>query len=243
MTESTAIITGGSDRIGAEICRELHRDGMNIVIHYHSSYDAANALLNELNDLRPGSAHLLNGDLAKIKSCISLIERAFHINQRLDLLVNNASVFYPTPIEEISEEKWDELTGINLRAPLFLARAAAPYLEKNRGCIINLIDIYAERPLKDHTLYCISKAGLIMLTKTLARELGPDIRVNAISPGAILWPDTIAEDDKKEILSRTVLKRQGQPADIARAVRYLFRDADYTTGQILVIDGGRSLMP
>ncbi len=243
MTESTAIITGGSDRIGAEICRELHRDGMDVIIHYHTSYAAADALSKELNNQRPDSAHLLNADLVSVKSCISLIEQSYQINQRLDLLVNNASAFYPTPIEEIDEEKWNDLTDINLKAPLFLARAAAPYLEKNKGTIINLIDIYSERPLKGYMIYSITKAGLVMLTRSLARELGPDIRVNGISPGAILWPENMPEDMKGEILSRTVMNRQGEPADIARAVRYLVREANYTTGQILVIDGGRMLLP
>jgi len=241
MSNPTAVITGGSVRIGAEICRELHRDGMNVIIHYHTSSDAAKTLEKELNELRPGSAQTLHADLKSVDACTALIEEACQIYERLDVLINNASAFYATPLDSLNEDQWDELIGVNLRAPLFLAKAAASYLSRQHGNIINLIDIHAERPLKDHTVYCVSKTGLIMLTRSLAKELGPDIRVNAVSPGAILWPEDISEKDKEEILAKTVLKRQGRCEDIAKAVLYFIRDAHYATGQVLAVDGGRTL--
>ena len=243
MNKPTALVTGGSRRIGAEICRELHREKMDVIIHYNTSSAEALELQKKLNTDRPDSAHILQADLCLVDNCVSLIDRAFRINQRLDVLINNASAFYPTPIETISESQWEEMIGVNLKAPLFLSRDSAPYLSKTGGCIINLIDIYSNHPLKEYIIYSVSKNGLVTLTQSLAKELGPQIRVNGISPGAILWPENMPEKDKKAILDRTILKRRGELTDIAHAVRYLVMDATYTTGQILTIDGGRTLFP
>lgn len=240
--KKTAVVTGAALRIGAVIARELHDMGMHVVIHFNSSATAAKALAQELNATRPGSAHLLQHDLRVPAACHTLVEQAYAINKRIDVLINNASVFYPTPLPELSTDDWEEMMNVNLKAPLFLAQAAAPYLAKTRGSIINLADIYAGQPLDNHIVYNISKAGLVMLTKSLAKELGPDIRVNAISPGAIIWHDDMNESEKNRIIAGTVLKRQGTANDIANAVRYLINYADYTTGQILVIDGGRTLI-
>ena len=239
--QKTAIVTGAALRIGTAIARELHDMGMYVVIHFNSSTTAANTLAQELNAVRPDSAHILQHDLRKPAACRALIKQAYIINKRIDVLINNASVFYPTPVQKFSTSDWDELMNVNLKAPLFLAQAAAPYLAKSRGSIINLTDIYADQPLENHIIYNISKAGLVMLTKSLAKELGPDIRVNAISPGAIFWHDNMNESGKSNILARTTLKQQGMAKDISNAVRYLIDYADYTTGQILVIDGGRTL--
>ena len=241
MSNRTAIITGAAQRIGAAITQELHQAGMDVIIHYRQSATAAHALAQSLNTQRPGSAHAIEADLSSNSSCQALIDRAWTINKRIDVLVNNAAVFYPTPFMELDDTAWDEVMNVNLRAPLFLSRAAAAYLTQVSGCIINLADIHAERPLKNHTLYSISKAGLIMLTKSLAKEMGPAVRVNAVSPGAILWPENLGEETRKKILARTTLKRAGMVEDISRAVRYLAEDANYTTGQVLVIDGGRTL--
>ena len=241
MSNRTAIITGAARRIGAAIARELHGLGMDVIIHYHYSYAEAHALAQQLNALRPGSAHALAADLASTTSCQALIDQACALNQRLDVLVNNAAVFYPTPVMEIDEHDWNDVINVNLKAPLFLSRAAAVYLAQTSGSIINIADVHAERPLKNHSLYSISKAGLIMLTRSLAKELGPAIRVNAISPGAILWPEDLDAQTREMILARTTLKRPGVVADITGAVRYLLDDASYTTGQVLVIDGGRTL--
>ena len=234
------MITGGARRIGAAIVREVHAMGMDVVIHFNSSTAAAQQLATELNAGRIHSAHLIQSDLAS-STCETLIDRCLTINGRLDVLINNASVFYPTPLTDISHKQWDEMINVNLRAPFLLCKAAASHLAAVNGCIINLTDIYGEHPLQNHLLYSISKAGLIMLTQSLAKELGPAVRVNAISPGAILWPEHLNETEKKAILENTVLKRQGEPGDIARAVRYLIDGATYATGQVLVLDGGRML--
>jgi len=241
MSNRTAIITGAARRIGAAIAGELHRIGMDVVIHYHRSSAEALSLVQELNVRRPGSAHALAADLVNTGSCRDFIDRACAINNRLDVLVNNAAVFYPTPVIDLDEQAWNDVINVNLKAPLFLSLPAAASLARTSGCIINIGDIHGERPLKNHTLYSISKAGLIMLTKSLAKELGPAIRVNAISPGAILWPDDIDEQTRKKILARTTLKRPGVVEDITRAVRFLVDESNYTTGQVLVIDGGRTL--
>ena len=240
-SKKTAIVTGAAKRIGAAIARELHNMGMDVVIHFNSSKADADLLAQELNAKRPDSAHMLQADLKQTSACNTLIEQAYAINNRLDVLINNASIFYPTPLQECTLDKWDELINVNLTAPFFLIQAAAPYLAKSGGNIINLTDIYAEQPLANHAGYNISKAGLIMLTKSLAKELGPDVRVNAISPGAILWHEDMNEIEKNNILASTALKKQGAVQDIANAVRYLVEHANYTTGQVLVIDGGRSL--
>ena len=241
MSNRTAIITGAAQRIGAAITQELHQAGMDVIIQYRQSAAAAQALARRLNTQRPGSAHVIEADLSSNSSCKALMDSAWAINQQIDVLVNNAAVFYPTPFMELDDAAWHEMMNVNLKAPLFLSRAATAYLTQVSGCIINIADIHAERPLKNHTLYSISKAGLIMLTKSLAKEMGPAVRVNAISPGAILWPENLGEVTRKKILARTTLKRAGMVEDISRAVRYLAEDANYTTGQVLVIDGGRTL--
>ncbi|MCW8956668.1 MAG: pteridine reductase [Gammaproteobacteria bacterium] len=242
MQNQTALITGAAKRIGAEISRMLHAEGMNIVIHYRSSKDEAEALCNELNALRADSAIILQADLLKVSDCNTLVQKAADYWGELSALVNNASSFYPTPVGEITEQHWDDLMGSNLKAPLFLSQAAGPYLARNRGNIINIVDIHGFRPMKQHPVYCAAKAGLAMLTQSLARELGPDIRVNGVAPGAILWPESELDPQvQQDILQRTALKRQGEPKDIAATVRFLIRDADYITGQVIPVCGGRSL--
>lgn len=237
-----ALITGGAVRIGAAITRCLHAQGMNVVIHYRSSRADAEVLHDELEALRPDSVCLLQADLHQTAGLAELAMQVQAAWGRLDVLVNNASSFYPTPVETVDEAQWDDLIGSNLKAPYFLSQAAAPYLRLHQGCIINIVDIHAERPLKNYSVYCIAKAGLVMLTKSLACELGAEIRVNAVAPGAILWPENDMDDATRErIVSRTFLKRRGEPGDIARAVLYLARDAGYVTGQVLAVDGGRSL--
>lgn len=241
-SNASVLITGAAHRIGAVTARTLHAHGFNIALHYRHSSSAAEALASELNGLRPGSVTTLQADLHDTAALPALVERAAAAWGRLDVLVNNASSFYPTPVGEVDEAQWEELIGSNLKAPFFLAQAAAPLLSAHHGAIVNIVDIHAERPLKNHPVYSVAKAGLVMLTRALARELGPRVRVNAVAPGAILWPEQgLTEDDKEDILERTALKRQGTPADIARAVLYLVRDADYMTGQVLTVDGGRSL--
>lgn len=242
LTDKVALITGAAHRIGATIARTLHSEGMNIALHYRNSRSEAEVLYSELNRLRPGSVLLIQADLLDINAMPSIVRTAETAWGRLDVLVNNASTFYPTALGSITEDHWDDLVGSNLKAPLFLSQAAAPALARQQGCIVNIIDIHAQRPMKGFPVYSVAKAGLAMLTMSLARELGPTIRVNGVAPGAILWPEhELAEENKEEIIDRTALKRQGQPADIARAVRYLIRDADYVSGHILNVDGGRSL--
>ncbi len=236
------LITGAAHRIGAATARLLHHAGANIVLHYRNSAEGARTLAEELNAQRSDSVTLLQGDLLDIASLPQLVTRAHANWGRLDVLINNASTFYPTTIGSVSEEQWNDLMGTNLKAPFFLSQAAAPHLKTEHGCIINIVDIHADQPLRDHPVYSMSKAGLVMMTKSLAAELGPDIRVNGIAPGAILWPENDMDDAiKSKILERTFLKRQGNPQDIARAVLFLIRDADYTTGNVLKVDGGRSL--
>lgn len=237
-----ALITGAAHRVGATMARTLHGAGMNVVIHYRNSRGNALALVDQLNRERPHSAAAVQGDLNSCAALAPLVQEAAAPWGRLDALVNNASSFYPTSIGQVTETEWNDLLGSNLKAPFFLSQAAAPLLAAQRGAIVNIADIHAERPLKNYPVYSIAKAGLVMLTKALARELGPEIRVNAIAPGAILWPEhELAPDTKQEIIRRTALKRQGRPEDIAAAALYLIRDAAYTTGQVLVVDGGRSL--
>lgn len=237
-----ALITGAAHRIGAAIARMLHAQGMDLVLHYRQSSGAARQLQDELHGRRGDSVKLLQADLHDTAGFASLIAAAVDFRERLDLLVNNASSFYPTPLEAASETAWDDLIGSNLKAPFFLSQAAAPHLKSSGGCIINLVDIHAERPLKDHPIYSIAKAGNAMLVKSLARELGPEIRVNGVAPGAILWPEQgLTETARLEILDRTALKRAGLPDDIARTLLFLVRDANYITGQIIAVDGGRTL--
>lgn len=237
-----ALITGASHRIGATTARTLHGAGLNIVIHYNRSKEAAQRLKDELEAIRPNSAAIVAGNLLDSEAPAKIIEEAAAPWGRLDVLLNNASTFYPTLIGESTLENWDDLMGTNLKAPFFLSQAAAPYLIQRRGCIINIVDIHADRPLKSCSIYSMAKAGLVMMTKSLARELGPHVRVNAIAPGAIIWPENDMDDEVKQcIIDRTFLKRQGTPEDIAKAALFFIRDAAYVSGQILAIDGGRSL--
>jgi pteridine reductase len=237
MQAKTALITGGARRIGAAITRALHAGGMDVIIHCHRSVAEAETLAADLNRARAGSARVLNQDLQATAGPEKLIAQC----HALDALINNASAFYPTPLAEASATQWDELLGTNLRAPFFLARAAAPLLRQRQGCIVNLTDIHAQRPLRGHAIYSISKAALDMLTRALAKELAPEVRVNGVAPGAALWPDDMDAELRQRILSHTMLKRAGTPEDVAAAVRFLVFDAPYVTGQILAVDGGRTL--
>ena len=236
-----ALITGAAHRIGATTAKLLHQNGLNIVLHYRGSREKAQALQKELNDKRENSVILIQADLHITNGLPALIEESVKAWGRLDVLINNASSFYPTKIGKATEDQWDDLIGSNLKAPFFLSQAAAPHLKKSNGCIINIVDIHAERPLKTYPIYSMAKAGLVMMTKSLACELGPEIRVNAVAPGAILWPENLDEVAKQRIVSRTFLKRQGEPNDISKTILYLIKDADYVTGQVIAVDGGRSL--
>lgn len=241
LTDKVALITGAAHRIGAETARTLHAEGMRLVLHYRASRDAALSLQQELNSQREDSVILVQADLLAIKGLPRLVEEAITAWGRLDVLINNASSFYKTDMGKVTEEDWNDLMGSNLKAPFFLSQAAAPYLQKQKGCIVNIVDIHGDRPLKHYPVYSMAKAGLVMLTKSLACELGPDVRVNAVAPGAIMWPENIDEVTKQRIISRTFLKRKGAPHDIAKAITYLIRDAGYVSGQIITVDGGRSL--
>jgi pteridine reductase len=243
LTGKTVLITGGAKRVGATVARTLHAAGANLAIHYRQSAREAEALAADLNGARPGSAALAQADLLEVTKLPALAEFAVRSFGGLDVLINNASTFYPTPIGEITPQKWDDLLGTNLKVPTFLSQAAAPALRKSRGLIINIVDIHALRPLRDHTVYCTAKAGLHMLTRSLAKELGPEVRVNGIAPGPILWPSGQAQDAAKQdkIIERTILKRMGSPQDIARTALFFAADAPYITGQILAVDGGRSV--
>jgi pteridine reductase len=242
LRDQTVLITGGARRIGAAMARALHAAGANLLIHHRESRTAAGALAAELNELRPRSAAVHAADLLEDAAPAALVAAALAAFGRLDVLINNASSFYPTPLGTITVEQWDDLVGTNLKAPLFLAQAAAPSLRERRGLIINMVDIHGMRPLRAHPVYGVAKAGLVMLTKTLARELGPEVRVNGIAPGPVLWPQGDMDDAvKEEIVQKTALKRPGTPQDIARAAVFFARDAPYVTGQILAVDGGRSI--
>lgn len=237
-----ALITGAARRIGAEVARTLHAEGATVVVHYKNSAGEAQALKAELNALRANSCVLLQADLLEVKQFPQLMSALVEQTGRLDILVNNASSFYPTPLGTLQEQQWDDLMGTNLKAPLFLSQTAAAPLQKNQGVIINLTDVHGIRPLSEFSVYCAAKAGLIMLTQVLARELGPTIRVNGIAPGAILWPEQpMAEDKRAELLAKTALERMGSPEDIAQTVLFLVRDAPYITGQVIAVDGGRLL--
>ncbi len=236
------LLTGAAKRLGATLARAFHSHGASVVIHYHRSGAAAAALVDELNSSRAGSALALAADLLDVDALPGLVATVLGRFGRLDVLINNASTFYPTPLGNITEQHWNDLLGTNLKAPLFLSQAAAPALKASRGLILNLIDIHALRPLRGHTVYCTAKAGLAMLTRSLARELGPEIRVNGIAPGPVLWPETAMDEAlKAEIVAKTALKRRGSPEDIARTALFFAKDAPYVTGQILAVDGGRSI--
>jgi pteridine reductase len=242
LRDRVVLITGGARRVGAEIARTLHAAGANVLIHYRSSAAAAIALADELNRLRGHSAAIFAAHLLSAEAPEKLIAATLLEFGRLDILINNASSFYPTPVGQITVPQWDDLMGSNLKAPLFLSQAAAPCLRTQRGLIINMIDIHGLRPLKAHPVYSTAKAGLAMLTRSLARELGPEIRVNGIAPGPVLWPEGgMDETLKSEIIDKTALKRHGSPQDIARTALFLAKDAPYITGQIIAVDGGRSI--
>jgi pteridine reductase len=237
-----ALVTGAARRLGAAIAGALHRAGASVVVHYGRSRPEADALVASFNADRPGSAVALQSDLLDLARLPGLVEAAHRAFGRLDILVNNASTFYPTAIGSITPAQFDDLVGTNLRAPLFLAQACAPALRAAHGTIINMVDIHAQRPLKTHTVYSVAKAGLAMLTKSLARELAPEVRVNGIAPGPVLWPERGLDAAlKTEIVAKTALKRMGSPDDVARAALYLAADAPFVTGQIIAVDGGRSL--
>lgn len=237
-----ALITGASRRIGAAIARRLHAAGYDVALHHRRDDDRMEALAAELESERPGSTLELRAELADLETLPLLVADVIMRFERIDALVNNASAFFPTPIGYTTPQQWDLMFAANARAPFFLSQAAAPHLRANSGSIVNLVDVYAERPLKDHSLYCMAKAALVMLTLSLAKELGPEVRVNGVAPGAVLWPETGLDDElQQSLIRKTALKRAGDPQDVADAVLYLIRDARYTTGQILRVDGGRSL--
>ncbi|MGD9597104.1 MAG: pteridine reductase [Steroidobacteraceae bacterium] len=237
-----ALVTGGARRVGAEIARTLHAAGAQVAVHYRRSSAEAAALVAALNGERSQSAAGFAADLLAIAQLPQLVDSVLGTFGRLDVLVNNASTFYPTPVGAIDEAAWEDLLGTNLKAPLFLSQAAAPALRTARGLIVNLADIHGRRPLRRHTAYSIAKAGVVMMTRSLARELAPEVRVNAIAPGPVMWPVSGADDAlKAEIVARTALKRMGSPHDVALAARYFAVDAPFVTGQVLAVDGGRSL--
>lgn len=238
----TVLVTGAARRIGAVLAERLHGAGANLVLHYHRSATEAAALARRLEAARSRSATVLEADLLDTAQLPRLIESAGKAFGGLDVLVNNASTFYPTPLGEITEAQWTDLIGTNLKAPLFLTQAAAGMLRLSRGLVLNIVDIHGMRPLRRHAVYSTAKAGLIMLTHSLARELAPHVRVNAIAPGPVLWPDQPMDAELRErIVDRTLLKRQGSPEDVARAALFFACDAPYVTGQVLAIDGGRSI--
>lgn len=240
--KKNVLITGAAKRIGAACAQLLHAQGCNLLLHYKSSQQEAEQLCNGLNQKRQGSAKLVQGNLKDTKELEAIAQIALSNWGGVDALINNASSFYPTPLADTSEQQWDDLLGSNLKAPFFLSKALANNLVIRRGCIINIVDIHAERGLPGYPVYSIAKAGLVAMTKILAKELSPSVRVNAVAPGAILWPENdLSEQDKSEILQRVPLARSGTPEDIAKAVLYLVKDADYVTGQIITVDGGRTL--
>lgn len=239
---AVVLLTGAARRVGREIAKRLHGAGYDLALHYRNSKEEAEQLAAELEHRRAGSVLLLSGDLADAAVWPALVRRAVQRFGRLDALVNNASAFFPTAVGETTETQWDELFASNAKAPYFLAQAAAPHLRAARGAIVNLVDIYAERPLLRHPVYSMAKAALAMMTAALARELGPEVRVNGVAPGAVLWPEAGKPyTDQQDLVRQTSLKRAGSPEDVAGAVLFLLRDATYVTGEILKVDGGRSL--
>lgn len=244
MHGKTILVTGGAKRVGAAICRRLHGAGANIAIHCRHSRAQADALCHDLLVQRPHSAAVFEADLLEDASLAPMVQAVVTRFGQLDGLVNNASSFYATPLDAVDAEQWQDLMGTNLRAPLFLAQAAATELRRRRGAIVNIVDIHAERPMSGHLVYSVAKAGLVALTKGLAQELAPQVRVNAVAPGVIIWPESGSLTDMQEqrrIVAHTLLKREGSPEDIARTVQFLIADAPYITGQILAVDGGRSV--
>lgn len=244
MQGKVVLVSGGAKRVGAAICRRLHAAGANIALHYHTSTHEAVALQTELNALRADSVESFSADLLDLSALPVLIAQTLARFGRLDGLVNNASSFYPTPLHEVSEKDWHDLLGTNLKAPLFLAQAAAAELRRTRGSIVNIVDIHAERPMQGHLVYSVAKGGLRALTLGLAQELAPRVRVNGVSPGPILWPEHRDWQDANKraaIIDQTLLKRVGEPDDIAKTVAFLLQDAPYITGQIIAVDGGKSI--
>jgi len=244
MAEKVALITGGARRVGAAVCRSLHAAGLDLMVHYRSSADDARAMQAELNAVRAESVALVQADLLNVSSLPSMVNDTVRQFGRLDVLINNASSYYPTPVGEVGEGEWEDLMGTNLKTPLFLSQAAAPHLKRNHGCIVNIVDIHADRPMRNYLVYSVAKGGLLALTRALASELGPEVRVNGVSPGVILWPEDERWSDevaRQRIIHTTLLKRVGEPEDIARTVRFLVLDAPYVTGQIIAVDGGRSI--
>jgi pteridine reductase len=238
------LITGGAKRIGACLARTLHAAGMNVVIHYRSSHQPARTLQKELNAERENSCLLIQCELTEYNKLKPLVEESARQMGRLDVLINNASAFFPTLVGDTDEQQWNALLETNLKAPFFLIQAAAPYLKKHQGCIVNMIDIYADRPLPDHAVYCASKAGLASLTRSFAQSLAPEIRVNGIAPGAILWPEHQHDEvAQKRLVSRIPMRRLGNPQNIADTALFLINNALYTSGQILTVDGGRTVLP
>lgn len=238
------LITGAAKRVGAAIAELCHQQGMRLAIHYRESAQQASILCARFNQLRPNSAIALAADLRDNDKLEQLILQVINEWGQLDVLINNASSFYPMPLAKVTPQIWEDVLASNLKAPFFLAQLAAPYLKKQHGCIINLVDIQAQRPLKNYSVYCIAKAGLVMLTKSLAKELAPEVRVNAIAPGVVLWPDDETEFNealREKIVARTALKRAGTPQDIANTAVFLINYANFITGQIITVDGGRSL--
>ncbi|NBQ85292.1 MAG: pteridine reductase [Methylophilaceae bacterium] len=238
------LITGGAKRVGAAICCLLHAHGANLMIHYRNSVNEARALQSELNLKRANSVAIIQGDLLNLATLPNLVEETVKHFGKLDVLINNASTYYPTEIGNINEANWNDLMGSNLKAPLFLSQAAAIELRKQQGCIINITDMHVERPKKGYIVYSVAKAGLVTLTKSLAHELSPEVRVNAVAPGPVMWPENNPQFDevyRQRVISQTLLKRIGEPDDIAKAVKFLIQDAPFMTGQIIAVDGGRSL--
>jgi len=239
----TTLITGGAKRIGRQMAITLHQAGHNIVVHYRSSAGAASELVKQLNDTRQDSAIALQGELLDTDSIPNLVAQAAEAFDGLNVLINNASTFYPTPIELLQDEFWNDLVGSNLKAPAYMAKACVPYIRENNGSIINIVDIHARKPMANHPIYCSAKAGLEMLTMSLARDLAPNIRVNGVSPGAILWPENDSGmAEQQEVLEKIPMGRMGQPEDVANLVRFLVDEAEYITGQIIAVDGGRSVV-
>jgi pteridine reductase len=236
-----ALVTGAARRIGAVLARRLHDAGAQVAIHYRGSEHEARALAAMLDGRRPGSASVFRADLRGEPDCAALVDAVVAWSGRLDVLVNNASTFYPTPLGTITERHWDDLVGPNLKAPLFLSQAAWPHLRASGGSIVNLVDIHARRPLRDHSVYGAAKAGLVMLTRALAKEMAPAVRVNGIAPGAILWPEDMPDSVRAEILEQIPLGRRGDPEDVADCLLWLVERAPYVTGQVIAVDGGRSL--
>ncbi len=237
----TALITGGAARLGAMSVRLLHAAGAHVIIHYRKSAGKAGALQTELQRIRPGSVSVVRGDLLDFAYLSRLVDDCLEATGQLDILLNNASNFFPTPVDAATEQQWDSLFGVNAKAPFFLSKEAADALRETSGCIINMVDIHAERPHKSHPIYSMAKAANAMMVKSLARELAPEIRVNGVAPGAILWPEGVqGEKSKQASMPRIPLERAGRPENIARTVLFL-ATAEYITGQIIAVDGGRSV--